>query len=154
MHLFTYSDAAMATPAAKTIRLKQSQARIAQMKALHHASDVGRVKDAGVISSNCSPLDALLPEGGFSENAGRVAGLREVACNRVWFAEPLLSGATDEIRKLFVRAKGLADKLNLKVVLIFAVFPRLPCCRQIPDGTLSVLIRTSLGGSPLPVCTS
>ncbi|HUS37852.1 MAG TPA: hypothetical protein VMX74_00285 [Pirellulales bacterium] len=43
--------------------------------------------------------------------------VREVTRNRVWFAEPLLSGATDEIRKLFVRAKQLAGKLNLKVVL-------------------------------------
>lgn len=35
---------------------------------------------------------------------------------RVWFAEPLLSGATDEIRPLFVRAKQIAEQLNLKVV--------------------------------------
>ena len=36
---------------------------------------------------------------------------------RVWFAEPLLSGATDEIRPLLVRAKQIAEPLNLKVVL-------------------------------------
>ncbi len=37
--------------------------------------------------------------------------------NRVWFAEPLLFGATDEIRKLFDRAKEIADRLGLEVVL-------------------------------------
>src|SRR5664279_1552523 len=41
----------------------------------------------------------------------------EVSQNRVWFAEPLLSGATDEIRKLFLRAKEIADALGLNVVL-------------------------------------
>jgi len=35
----------------------------------------------------------------------------------VWFAEPLLSGATDEIRKLFDRAIEIADRQELKVVL-------------------------------------
>ncbi|HUY35391.1 MAG TPA: hypothetical protein VMV69_21790, partial [Pirellulales bacterium] len=43
--------------------------------------------------------------------------VREVTRNRVWFAEPLLSGATAEIRKLFVRAKRLARLLRLNVVL-------------------------------------
>ena len=58
-------------------------------------------------------IDGLQPEKGHET----LYVVREVTCNRVWFAEPLLSGATDEIRKLFVRAKQLADKLNLKVVL-------------------------------------
>ena len=35
----------------------------------------------------------------------------------MWFAEPLLSGATDEIRNLFVRAKEIADRQGLKVEL-------------------------------------
>jgi hypothetical protein len=58
-------------------------------------------------------IDGLQPEKGHET----LYVIREVTRNRVWFAEPLLSGATDEIRKLFVRAKQLADKLNLKVVL-------------------------------------
>jgi hypothetical protein len=58
-------------------------------------------------------IDGLQPEKGHET----LYVVREVTRNRVWFAEPLLSGATDEIRKLFVRAKGLAEKLNLKVVL-------------------------------------
>lgn len=58
-------------------------------------------------------IDGLQPEKGHET----LYVVREVTRDRVWFAEPLLSGATDEIRKLFVRANGLADKLNLTVVL-------------------------------------
>jgi hypothetical protein len=58
-------------------------------------------------------IDGLQPEKGHET----LYVVREVTRNRVWFAEPLLSGATDEIRRLFVRAKQLADELNLKVVL-------------------------------------
>jgi len=58
-------------------------------------------------------IDGLQPEKGHET----LYVVREVTRNRVWFAEPLLSGATDEIRKLFLRAKQLADQLNLKVVL-------------------------------------
>jgi hypothetical protein len=58
-------------------------------------------------------IDGLQPEKGHET----LYVVREVTRNRVWFAEPLLSGATDEVRKLFVRAKELADKLNLQVVL-------------------------------------
>jgi len=58
-------------------------------------------------------IDGLQPEKGHET----LYVVREVTGNRVWFAEPLLSGATDEIRKLFVRAKGLAEKLDLNVVL-------------------------------------
>ena len=58
-------------------------------------------------------IDGLQPEKGHES----LDVVREVTRHRVWFAEPLLSGATDEIRKLFVRAKEIADKLNLQVVL-------------------------------------
>jgi len=58
-------------------------------------------------------IDGLQPEKGHET----LYVVREVTRNRVWFAEPLLSSATDEIRKLFVRAKQLAESLNLNVVL-------------------------------------
>lgn len=58
-------------------------------------------------------IDGLQPEKGHET----LYVVREATRHRVWFAEPLLSGATDEIRKLFVRAKKLADKLNLNIVL-------------------------------------
>jgi hypothetical protein len=58
-------------------------------------------------------IDGLQPEKGHET----LYVVREVTQHRVWFAEPLLSGATDEVRQLFVRAKQLAEKLNLKIVL-------------------------------------
>jgi hypothetical protein len=58
-------------------------------------------------------IDGLQPEKGH----GTLYVVREVTRRRVWFAEPLLSGTTAEIRKLFVRAKDLARTLRLDVVL-------------------------------------
>ncbi len=58
-------------------------------------------------------IDGLQPEKGHET----LYVVREVTQNRVWFAEPLLSGATDEIRKLFDRAIEIADRQELKVVL-------------------------------------
>jgi hypothetical protein len=58
-------------------------------------------------------IDGLQPEKGHET----LYVVREVTRNRVWFAEPLLSGTTAEIRKLFARAKRLARTLRVKVVL-------------------------------------
>ena len=58
-------------------------------------------------------IDGLQPEKGHET----LYVVREVTQSRVWFAEPLLSGATDEIRRLFARATEIADGLGLKVVL-------------------------------------
>ena len=58
-------------------------------------------------------IDGLQPEKGHET----LYVVREVTRNRIWFAEPLLSGATSEIRKLFVRAKRLAQALHLNVAL-------------------------------------
>jgi len=58
-------------------------------------------------------IDGLQPEKGHET----LYVVREATRNRVWFAEPLLSGTTAEIRKLFFRAKHLARTLRLNVVL-------------------------------------
>lgn len=58
-------------------------------------------------------IDGLQPEKGHET----LYVVREVTRSRVWFAEPLLSGATDEIRKLILRAKEIASGLGLNVVL-------------------------------------
>jgi hypothetical protein len=58
-------------------------------------------------------IDGLQPEKGHET----LYVVREATRNRVWFAEPLLSGTTAEIRKLFIRAKHLARTLRVKVVL-------------------------------------
>jgi len=58
-------------------------------------------------------IDGLQPEKGHET----LYVVREMTQHRVWFAEPLLSGATDEIRQLFVRTKQIADTLHVKVIL-------------------------------------
>ena len=58
-------------------------------------------------------IDGLQPEKGHET----LYVVRELTQNRVLFAEPLLSGATDEIHKLFVRAKEIAERLGMRVVL-------------------------------------
>ncbi len=58
-------------------------------------------------------IDGLQPEKGHET----LYVVREVTQSRVWFAEPLLSGASDEIRRLFTRATEIADGLGLNVVL-------------------------------------
>ena len=55
-------------------------------------------------------IDGLQPEKGHET----LYVVREVTRNRVWFAEPLLSGTAAEIRKLFIRAKDLAQTLRLE----------------------------------------
>ena len=52
-------------------------------------------------------IDGLQPEKGHET----LYVVREATRNRVWFAEPLLSGTTAEIRKLFIRAKHLAQNV-------------------------------------------
>ena len=58
-------------------------------------------------------IDGLQPE----KDHETLYVVREVTENRVWFAEPLLSGATDEVQKLFVRAKEMAQRLGVTVAL-------------------------------------
>ena len=57
--MYTIRAAVMNPPPAKTIQIAQLQAQIAQMESPHPKGG------AKVVSSNCPPLDALLPHGGF-----------------------------------------------------------------------------------------
>lgn len=58
-------------------------------------------------------IDGLQPEKGHET----LYVVRELTHRRVLFAEPLLSSATEEIRRLVVRAKELAQAMNKRVVL-------------------------------------
>lgn len=58
-------------------------------------------------------IDGLQPEKGHET----LYVVRELTHRRVLFAEPLLSSATEEIRRLIVRAKELARTMNKRVVL-------------------------------------
>ena len=58
-------------------------------------------------------IDGLQPEKGHET----LYVVRELTHQRVLFAEPLLSSATEEIRRLIVRVKELAQTMNKRVVL-------------------------------------
>jgi len=58
-------------------------------------------------------IDGLQPEKGHET----LYVVRELTRRRVLFAEPLLSSATAEVRRLIVRAKELAQAMNKRVVL-------------------------------------
>ena len=82
------------------------------MVAARH-QDLGEMKLAHDTKKVVLTIDGLQPEKGHET----LYVVREATHNRVWFAEPLLSGTTAEIRKLFVRAKQLARMLRVHVVL-------------------------------------
>ena len=56
-------------------------------------------------------IDGLQPEKGHET----LYVVRELGRERVWFAQPLLSSATEEIRPLIVRAKDWAERLGCRV---------------------------------------
>jgi hypothetical protein len=56
-------------------------------------------------------IDGLQPEKGHET----LYVVRELGRERVWFAQPLLSSATEEIRPLIVQAKDWADRLGCRV---------------------------------------
>ena len=58
-------------------------------------------------------IDGLQPEKGHET----LYVIRELTHKRVWFAEPLLSSTTSEVRELFVRARELAASLGVRVAL-------------------------------------
>jgi hypothetical protein len=56
-------------------------------------------------------IDGLQPEKGHET----LYVVRELGLERVWFAQPLLSSATEEIRPLIVQAKDWAERLGCRV---------------------------------------
>lgn len=56
-------------------------------------------------------IDGLQPEKGHET----LYVVRELRQKRVWFAEPLLSSSTDEVRRLFVRARQMAAAVGRPV---------------------------------------
>jgi hypothetical protein len=56
-------------------------------------------------------IDGLQPEKGHET----LYVVRELNRKQVWFAEPLLSSATDEVRRLFIRAREIAKTLGKPV---------------------------------------
>lgn len=56
-------------------------------------------------------IDGIQPEKGYET----LYVVRELTQKRVWFAEPLLSSTNDEVRRLLLRAKNIADSLERPV---------------------------------------
>jgi len=83
------------------------------MVAARHQDDQKMKEAYREVNEVVLTIDGLQPEKGHET----LYVVRELTGNRVWFAEALLSGATEEIRKLFLRAKELAASLNLNVAL-------------------------------------
>src|SRR5262249_31806265 len=65
------------------------------------------------IDSLVLTIDGLQPEKGHET----LYTVREVNARRVWFAEALLSSSADEVRRLFERARGIAERLSKPVRL-------------------------------------
>jgi hypothetical protein len=87
--------------------LRRYQAMVA---ARHTDSELLRAAYAGT-KSVILAIDGLQPEKGHET----LYVIRELNQKRVWFAEPLLSSATDEVRRLLVRARQMAEALGLPV---------------------------------------
>src|SRR2546430_10591222 len=58
------------------------------------------------IGSLVLTIDGLPPEKGHET----LDVVRELLCKRVWFAEPLLSSATQEVRRLIIPARQWAER--------------------------------------------
>jgi len=65
-------------------------------------------RDAGYVLLS---IDGLQPEKGHET----LYVVRDLVKGRVWFAEPLLSSAAGEVKRLFERAKQMAEQLGLPV---------------------------------------
>ena len=98
-------------------------------------SDMARLQEAYRDTSDLVlSIDGLQPEKGHET----LYVVRELSLGRLWFAEPLLSSARDEVRGLFERAQEIArrldkpvrawmsDKQDAFVSGIAAVFPGVP----------------------------
>ncbi len=71
------------------------------------------MKEYAATSAVVLSVDGLQPEKGHET----LYVVRELGRERVWFARPLLSSATDEIRPLIVQAKEWAQRLGCRIRL-------------------------------------
>jgi len=86
--------------------------------------DLARLKEENQrTQSVILTIDGLQPEKGHET----LYVLRELRRQRVWFAEALLSSTTDEIQRVIVRARKLADDLGRPVRLWTSHSRKMPC---------------------------
>jgi hypothetical protein len=77
------------------------------MLAARHQDPKRLAEIYGDIEALVLTIDGLQPEKGHET----LYVVRELMCKRVWFAEPLLSSATQEVHRLIVVARQWADRL-------------------------------------------
>lgn len=85
--------------------------RYETMVAARHGSLEELRKVYAATKSLILSIDGIQPEKGHET----LYVVRELTQKRVWFAEPLLSSTNDEVRRLLVRAKDIAEALDRPV---------------------------------------
>lgn len=81
------------------------------MVAARQEDPVQLAKEYRGVDSVLLSIDGLQPEKGHET----LYVVRELRCRRVWFAESLISSSAEEVRRLIVRAKGMAKRLGKRV---------------------------------------
>jgi hypothetical protein len=83
------------------------------MVAARHQDPTQRAQAYRGLDDLILSIDGLQPEKGHET----LYGVRELRLRRVWFAEPLLSSAAEEVQQLFEQAGQWVDRLGLPVRL-------------------------------------
>jgi hypothetical protein len=100
--------------------IKISEDSIARAIRFYQVILAARQQDPDVLRQEYAPvteiilsIDGLQPEKGHET----LYVVRELTQKRVWFAEPLISATTDEVRRLITKAKEWAEALGKAVAL-------------------------------------
>src|SRR3954470_19282485 len=121
--------------------IKISEDSIARAIRFYQVILAARQQDPDVLRQQYAPVDEIiLSIDGLQPEKGHetLYVVRELTQKRVWFAEPLISATTDEVRRLITKAREWAEALGKTVVLwlsdrqeafvsgIAAEFPEVP----------------------------
>jgi hypothetical protein len=93
--------------------IERDIARYQTMVAARHQDPTQRAQAYPGMEDLILSIDGLQPEKGHET----LYVVRELRLRRVWFAEPLLSSAASEVRRLLEQARQWADRLGLPVRL-------------------------------------
>jgi hypothetical protein len=137
--------------------------RYQQMLAARHQAPDQLATAYAAVEAVMLAIDGLPPEKGHET----LYVVRELACKRIWFAEPLLSSATAEVQQLLAQARMWAERLGKPVRLwmsdkqdafvrgIAAEFPGVPhryCAnhflRAVAKPVLEAALRENSQGEP------
>ncbi len=100
--------------------IKISEDSIARAIRFYQVLLAARQQDPEVLRQQYAPVDEIiLSIDGLQPEKGHetLYVVRELTQKRVWFAEPLISATTDEVRRLITKAKEWAEALGKTVAL-------------------------------------